>query len=79
MITQSEREDVAAAPRREAGTRAKGEFRCSDCGYGVVTCRSLPLCPMFHGISWEPVPWRPFTRVRDQHRRGVEAGLKLFR
>ena len=79
MITQFEREDVAAEPRRDAGTRAKGEFRCADCGYGVVTWRVLPVCPMCHGTSWEPVPWRPFSRVRGQHRNGVEADLELSR
>ncbi len=45
-----------------AGMRAKGEFRCRDCGYGVTVYRSLPACPMCHGAEWERVPWRPYSR-----------------
>ena len=36
-----------------AGTRASGEFRCTDCGYGAVVQRALPPCPMCHGTVWE--------------------------
>ena len=40
-----------------------GEFRCSECGYGVaVSRRELPPCPMCGGSSWERSPWSPFTR-----------------
>jgi rubredoxin len=46
-----------------AGEPAKGEFHCSDCGYGVTVYRELPACPMCASISWEQVPWSPFTRV----------------
>jgi rubrerythrin len=42
-----------------AGTEASGEFRCSDCGYGAIVQRALPLCPMCGGIVWENRP-RPF-------------------
>jgi rubrerythrin len=52
----------AAATSRRAGGRAKGEFRCTECGYGVVVWDALPTCPMCHGERWEPAPWRPFTR-----------------
>lgn len=45
-----------------AGMRAKGEFRCRGCGYGVTVYRSLPPCPMCQTESWERVPWRPYTR-----------------
>ena len=51
-----------AAPPRDAGGRAKGEFRCVECGYGIVVHDALPECPMCHGEAWEPAPWRPFTR-----------------
>ena len=44
------------------GARIVGEFRCSDCGYGVVCRNALPVCPMCRGSSWERSPWRPFTR-----------------
>jgi rubredoxin len=45
-----------------SGMRAKGEFRCSECGYGVTVHRHLPVCPMCQGTSWSRVPWRPYTR-----------------
>jgi hypothetical protein len=45
-----------------AGMRAKGEFRCPECGYGVTVYRVLPTCPMCQGAGWERVPWRPLTR-----------------
>lgn len=44
-----------------AGTVAKGEFRCTDCGYGAVIQRVLPVCPMCGGEIWE---LRPSRRVR---------------
>lgn len=47
-----------------AGQSVKGEFHCSECGYGVTIVRALPLCPMCGGTSWEQSPWSPFTRAR---------------
>ena len=47
-----------------AGQTVKGEFHCSDCGYGVTIVRALPSCPMCGGTSWEQAPWSPFTRAR---------------
>ena len=46
-----------------AGATVKGEFHCSECGYGVAIVSALPLCPMCGGASWEQAPWRPFTRL----------------
>jgi hypothetical protein len=46
-----------------AGERAKGEFHCSDCGYGVTVHRELPACPMCACESWEQAPWSPFSRT----------------
>ena len=46
----------------ETGTSAKGSFRCSDCGYGVVVTGALPPCPMCGGGVWEEAPWSPFRR-----------------
>lgn len=42
-----------------AGTAAKGEFRCTDCGYGAVIQRVLPVCPMCAGEIWEARPSGP--------------------
>jgi hypothetical protein len=36
-----------------AGSDAAGEFRCADCGYGVVVSTVLPACPMCRGTVWE--------------------------
>lgn len=43
-----------------AGAPAKGDFRCTDCGYGAVVQRVLPICPMCGGAIWEqrPPSWR---------------------
>jgi rubrerythrin len=49
-----------------AGQSVKGEFHCSDCGYGVTIVRALPLCPMCGGKSWERFAWSPFTRSRQK-------------
>jgi rubrerythrin len=48
-----------------SGAVAKGEFHCSECGYGVTVHAELPPCPMCGGESWEQAPWSPFTRVHD--------------
>ncbi|MDX6505265.1 MAG: hypothetical protein QOE29_2390, partial [Gaiellaceae bacterium] len=31
---------------RPAGSHAKGEFRCAECGYGALVTAALPPCPM---------------------------------
>jgi rubrerythrin len=46
----------------ETGASAKGSFRCSDCGYGVVVTGALPPCPMCGGGVWEEAPWSPLGR-----------------
>ena len=46
-----------------AGERAKGEYRCSECSYGVTVHSTLPVCPMCSGSSWEQAPWSPFSRA----------------
>jgi rubredoxin len=46
-----------------SGARAKGEFRCTSCGYGVTVYKVLPECPMCRGTAWQRVPWRPFSRT----------------
>jgi hypothetical protein len=45
-----------------SGAQVVGEFRCSGCGYGIVSRGVLPTCPMCEGAAWEESPWRPFTR-----------------
>jgi rubrerythrin len=37
------------------GATVVGEFRCSECGYGVSISGALPRCPMCSCVSWEPV------------------------
>jgi hypothetical protein len=65
MAEGIETSDVAADEFVEfwtAGQTVKGEFHCSDCGYGVTIVRTLPLCPMCGCTTWEQTPWSPFTR-----------------
>lgn len=45
------------------GERAKGEYRCLACGYGVTVHRELPRCPMCGAGAWEALAWMPFTRA----------------
>ena len=47
-----------------AGSRALGEFRCAECGYGVVVRQVLPECPMCRGRSWEEPATSPYGRSR---------------
>ena len=44
-----------------AGEQADGEFRCVECGYGVIVRRALPHCPMCRGRMWEPLPGSEFA------------------
>jgi rubrerythrin len=46
-----------------AGENAKGEYRCSECAYAVTVYRTLPVCPMCSGSSWEQTAWSPFGRA----------------
>ena len=46
-----------------AGSPAKGEFHCAECGYGVTVYRELPVCPMCSCASWEQAAWSPFARA----------------
>lgn len=66
MMRDSSTSQVAADEFVEffaAGQSVKGEYHCSDCGYGVTIVRALPLCPMCGGASWEQSPWSPFSRT----------------
>jgi rubrerythrin len=43
----------------EAGASAAGDFRCDECGYGIVMVGVLPVCPMCQSSSWKraaPLP-----------------------
>jgi len=48
-----------------AGVRAKGEFHCVECGYGVTVYRALPVCPMCGSEEWEKSDWSPLARARS--------------
>jgi hypothetical protein len=48
----------------EAGDQRAGEFHCAECGYGIMSRRALPPCPMCHGNTWDGSPWRRFGRTR---------------
>ena len=50
-------------PFWKAGSAAKGEFHCAECGYGVSVQTRLPVCPMCAGTSWERRAWSPLARA----------------
>ena len=58
---------VAARERRRAGRSSppgdevSGEFRCAECGYGVIVRSMLPTCPMCRGLVWEEPGGSPFS------------------
>lgn len=55
-----------AAEQLVAGASAKGEFRCTGCGYGVTVHSKLPRCPMCGADdSWEQLDWSPFGRASE--------------
>lgn len=55
---------------RETGESAKGEYRCSECSYGVTVHATLPVCPMCAGRSWEQTARSPFGRAARRASRG---------
>jgi lipopolysaccharide biosynthesis regulator YciM len=56
---------AAEIDRVEAGARGAGEYRCLECGYGIVTFGLVPDCPMCHGADWEATRWSPFTTSEE--------------
>ena len=65
MLTEPHRntEDEDFVHFLMAGATAKGEFHCSECGYGVIVHRALPACPMCRNEVWERALWSPFART----------------
>lgn len=51
-----------------AGTPAAGEYRCSECSYGITLHSQLPTCPMCGSESWEQAEWSPLTRAAGRAR-----------
>ena len=41
------------------GSRATGQYRCAECGYGITLRGELPDCPMCGGNAWEETAWSP--------------------
>jgi len=62
VVSVSVEVDRDAPVELVAGARVKGEYRCTDCGYGVTVYRELPRCPMCGSESWEQLAWSPFSR-----------------
>lgn len=55
-------EAVADAPTFfEAGEPARGEYLCSNCGYGIAVRAALPECPMCRGGVWEEPSTSPYA------------------
>jgi rubrerythrin len=62
------RREDGFVPFLAAGEPAAGEFRCSECGYGVSVYRALPICPMCGGAAWEHEQRSPLARIRELQR-----------
>jgi rubrerythrin len=62
MAAWVETRDEAAA-HLVKGASARGEYRCSACGYGVTIYERLPRCPMCGTESWEELDWSPGGRT----------------
>lgn len=62
LSSSSETRDAGYVEFYAAGQSVKGEFHCSECGYGVTIFRELPQCPMCGGAAWEQSAWSPFVR-----------------
>ena len=45
--------------------RARAEYRCAACGYGIVVYQQPPSCLMCSEARWEHVEWRPLSRLLD--------------
>jgi Zn finger protein HypA/HybF involved in hydrogenase expression len=45
-------DSAASRSGLSAGASARGEFHCSECGYGITVHRALPTCPMCRGTEW---------------------------
>jgi rubrerythrin len=69
MVVEVEIADGGEA-RLVAGSKAKGEYRCIDCGYGVTVYRELPSCPMCGSDVWEQLDWSPLSRAGSPAARG---------
>jgi lipopolysaccharide biosynthesis regulator YciM len=55
----------------QAGSRGRGEYRCCDCGYGIVTHGVVPLCPMCNAEEWLPAPARDTQRAQSAIVEGI--------
>ncbi len=48
---------------QKAEEKARGEYHCAECGYGVIVHTRLPACPMCAGRLWEQSTWSRARRV----------------
>jgi rubrerythrin len=67
-VIESVRGEAGISEGATAGDAAVGEFRCEECGYGVIVHRTLPPCPMCGGETWRQAPWSPFSRAAEAGR-----------
>ena len=65
QIAESVPGDLGYVEFWQTGASVKGEFHCSECGYGVTVYRELPVCPMCGNGSWEQTAWSPFGFARN--------------
>lgn len=55
-----------AATSHQAGEIGNGDYRCAECGYGIVVLRVLPTCPMCRGTEWVAREFVPFRHAAGE-------------
>lgn len=60
-----------------SGEPAAGEYRCLECGYGLVSFSLLPACPMCHGNHFQEAVASPFAPRAARSRAELAGELTL--
>jgi rubrerythrin len=61
MALESVHSAALEQPALTTGSAGNGDYRCAECGYGIVAFRTLPTCPMCRGTQWLPQRFSPFA------------------
>jgi len=56
-------------------SKARSDYRCADCGYGVVAAGPPSFCPLCGGVDWDQASWRPFSHPGDDFLQTVPPSL----
>jgi hypothetical protein len=65
-VTISRRKGKLVTAPAASDRKARSDYRCADCGYGIVTAEPPAGCPMCGGGVWDHASWRPFSDGADK-------------